>query len=196
MNVSRKGTVLALFAAAALAAPALAAPSVGASAPEFALPAASGATGTLALKDLAAKGKGVVVIFVSTRCPFSNAYNTRMAALAKQYAGKGVAVVGINSNKNEPASEVAEHAKKHDLAFPILKDGENKVADAYGANHTPEAYLIDAKGALVYHGRIDESEDEKGAHSHDLANAIDALVAGKPVPVAETKAFGCSIKRV
>src|SRR5262249_49782881 len=103
---------------------------------------------------------------------------------------------GINSNNNEPASEVAEHAKKHDLAFPILKDGGNKVADAYGANHTPEAYLIDAKGALVYHGRIDESKDEADARSHDLANAIDALGGGKPVPVAETKAFGCSIKRV
>jgi peroxiredoxin len=190
---------LAILAAAALAAsavPALSAPSVGASAPDFSLPAVSGGTGTLALKDLASKGKGVVVIFVSTRCPYSNAYNARMATLAKQYAAKGVAVVGINSNNNEPASEVADHAKKHDLAFPILKDGANKVADAYGASHTPEAFLIDAKGMLVSHGRIDESEDASSARSHDLQNAIDALVTGKPVPVAETKAFGCSIKRV
>jgi peroxiredoxin len=188
-----------LLAAAALAMPAvsaLAAPSVGANAPDFTLQAVSGGNGTVALKDLESKGKGVVVIFVSTRCPFSNAYNARMAALASRYAAKGIAVVGINSNNNEPASEVADHAKKHDLAFPILKDGANKVADAYGANHTPEAFLIDAKGTLVYHGRIDESKDEGDARSHDLANAIDALVAGKPVPVAETKAFGCSIKRV
>ena len=194
MKLSR--APLAILAVAVLAAPAFSAPSVGGSAPDFSLPAVSGGSGTVALKDLASKGKGVVVIFVSTQCPFSNAYNARMASLAKQSAAKGVAVVGINSNKNESASDVAEHAKKNGLAFPILKDGGNKVADAYGASHTPEAFLVDAKGTLVYHGRIDESQEESGARSHDLANAIDALVAGKAVPVAETKAFGCSIKRV
>ena len=190
------------FAAAAVlglalaGAPSSAAPAIGSSAPAFSLPAVSGASGTLALKDLSAKGKGVVVLFISTRCPFSNAYNGRMAALAKEYAAKGVAVVGINSNGNEPVSEVVDHAKKHGLVFPILKDDGNKVADAYGAQHTPEAFLIDAKGTLVYHGRIDETKDEADARSHDLANAIDALLGGKAVPIAETKAFGCSIKRV
>lgn len=186
----------AIAAAALVATPSLAAPAIGSSAPEFTLPAVSGATGTLSLKDVAAKGKGVVVIFVSTRCPYSNAYNARMTALAKQYAAKGVAVVGINSNGNEPPAEVADHAKKHDLAFPILKDDGNKIADAYGAQHTPEAFLIDAKGTLVYHGRIDETREQADARSHDLANAINALLGGKPVPVVETKAFGCSIKRV
>jgi peroxiredoxin len=190
--------ILALAAVVALAgAPALtAAPAIGSAAPEFSLPAAAGASGSLALKDLLAKGKGAVVIFVSTRCPYSNAYDARMTALAKQYGGKGIAVVGINSNGNEPVAEIQEHAKRKGLAFPVLKDDGNKIADAYDAHHTPEAFLIDAKGTLVYHGRIDESKDEADARSHDLQNAINALLSGKPVPVAETKAFGCSIKRV
>jgi len=193
----KHATALASAAAVSLllAVPAASAPSVGAAAPAFSLPAVAGGSGTVELKELAAKGKGVVVVFVSTRCPFSNAYNARMSALAKQYAAKGIALVGINSNNNEPDSEVAEHAKKNGLAFPVLKDAGNKVADAYGANHTPEAYVIDASGKLVYHGRIDESKEEGEARSHDLANAIDAVLAGKPVPAAETKAFGCSIKR-
>ena len=180
----------------AVAAPLSAAPKIGAAAPDFSLPAASGAQGSVALKDLVGKNKGVVVFFVSTKCPYSNAYQARMNALASEYASKGIAVVGINSNKSEPASEVAEHSKKKAVTFPVLKDEGNRIADAYEANHTPEAYLIDAKGNLVYHGRIDESQDEKDARSHDLKNAVNALLAGKPVPVAETKAFGCSIKRV
>ncbi|HKC25560.1 MAG TPA: thioredoxin family protein [Thermoanaerobaculia bacterium] len=192
---SALSAVLAVLGIAA-AFPAPAAPAVGTAAPDFTLPAASGASGPVALKDVAAKGKGAVIIFVSTRCPYSNAYVGRMNALAKAYAAKGIAVLGINSNKNEPVAEIADHSKKNDVPFPILKDDGNKVADAYGANHTPEAFLIDAKGMLVYHGRIDESQEESSARSHDLQNAINALLAGKPVPVAETKAFGCSIKRV
>jgi peroxiredoxin len=190
-----KSPVLASALALAAALTVSAAPKIGAPAPDFALPAASGASGSVALKDLLSKSKGVAVIFVSTRCPYSNAYVARMNALAKDYAAKGIAVVGINSNGNEPAAEVAEHSKKNAVPFPVLKDDGNRIADAYDAKHTPEAFVIDAKGALVYHGRIDESEDEKDARSHDLKNAIDALLAGKPVPVAETKAFGCSIKR-
>lgn len=170
------------------------APKLGAAAPDFTLPAASGGT-TVAMKDLLAKNKGVAIVFVSTRCPYSNAYVARMNAIAKDYAAKGIAVVGINSNKNESVSEIAEHSKKNAIPFPILKDDGNKVADLYDARHTPEAYVVDAKGTLVYRGRIDETEDEKDARSPDLRNALDALAAGKAVPVAQTKAFGCSIKR-
>jgi peroxiredoxin len=120
-----------------------------------------------------------------------------MAALGKEYAAKGIAVVGINSNRTEPASEVAAHAKTHGFTFPVLKDDANKVADAYGATHTPEVFVVSPKGDLLYHGRIDESQnDPKHVTSPDLRNALEAILAGKPVPVPETKAFGCSIKRV
>ncbi len=169
---------------------------IGAPAPDFTLPAASDGK-AIALKDLLAKNKAVAVVFIATKCPVSNAYNTRMAALGKEYAAKGVFLVGINSNKTEPAAEVKEHAEKHGFTFPVVKDEGNKVADAYGAAKTPEVFVLDPKGILVYHGRIDENQDDaRNVRSPDLRNAFEAILAGKPVPAAETKAFGCTIKRV
>jgi len=169
---------------------------IGAPAPDFTLPAASDGK-AVALKDLLARNKAVAVVFVATKCPVSNAYNTRMAALGKEYAAKGIPLVGINSNKTEPVAEVKEHAEKHGFTFPVLKDEGNRIADAYGATHTPEVFVIDPKGNLVYHGRIDENQDEPAnVKSPDLRNALEAILGGRPVPAAETKAFGCSIKRV
>ena len=169
---------------------------IGAPAPDFTLPAASDGK-AVALKDLLTKSKAVAVVFVATQCPVSNAYNTRMAALGKEYAAKGIPLVGINSNKTEPAAEVKAHAEKHGFTFPVLKDDGNKIADAYGATRTPEVFVLDPKGNLLYHGRIDENQDDpKGVKSPDLRNALDAILSGRPVPAAETKAFGCTIKRV
>jgi peroxiredoxin len=108
-----------------------------------------------------------------------------------------VLFVGINSNKTEPTDEVAQHAKQHGLTFPILKDPGNKVADLYDARHTPEVFVVDPSGVLRYHGRIDENyEDASKVTSPDLKNALNALLSNKPIAKAETKAFGCSIKRV
>ncbi len=172
------------------------APKIGAVAPDFTLPPAAGGA-PVALKDLLAKSKAVVVIFDATKCPYAKGYKERVATMGKEYAGKGVAFVTINSNKTEPAAEVAEDAKKHGFAFPVLKDEGNKVADLYAAQKTPEIYVLDPKGTLLYRGRIDEThEDPKNVKSPDLRNALEAILAGKPVPAAETKAFGCSIKRV
>jgi peroxiredoxin len=197
MRPNRPALVAAALAAGVLAAPARAADlGIGAPAPDFTLPAASDGK-PVALKELLSKNKGVAVLFIATKCPVSNAYNERMAALAKAYTAKGIAFVGINSNKAEPASETAEHAKKHGFDFFVVKDPENRVADAYGAQKTPEVFLLDAAGKLIYHGRIDENQDDaKAAKSPDFRNALDALLAGKRAPVAETKAFGCTIKRV
>lgn len=191
------------LAAAVLLASSLAAPvvcaavlKIGAPAPDFTLPAVSDGK-PVALRDLLGKSKAVAVVFVATKCPVSNAYNTRMAALGKEYAAKGIPLVGINSNKTEPAAEVKEHAEKHLSTFPVLKDDGNKIADAYGATHTPEVFVLDPKGNLLYHGRIDENQDDpRGVKSPDLRNALDAVLSGRPVPAAETKAFGCTIKRV
>ena len=169
---------------------------IGSPAPDFTLPAASDGK-AVALKDLLAENRAVAVIFVATKCPVSNAYNARMAALGKEYAAKGVPLVGVNSNKTEPTAEVKEHAEKHGFTFPVLKDEGNRVADAYGASHTPEVFVVDPKGNLVYHGRIDENQDDaRNVKSPDLRNALDAVLGGKPVATVRTKAFGCSIKRV
>jgi peroxiredoxin len=140
--------------------------------------------------------KVLILMFISTQCPISNAYNTRMAALAKDYAGRGVAFVGINSNREEAPEEIAEHARTNGFSFPVLKDLDNVQADRFGASVTPEAYVFDASWVLRYHGRIDDNRAGTHIQSPDLRNALDALLAGKDVPVAETKAFGCTIKRI
>ena len=117
--------------------------------------------------------------------------------MAAAYAKKGVQFVGVNSNKTETVQDVVDHAKKHGHTFTIVKDPDNKVADLYDASHTPEVYVVDKAGKLRYHGRIDEnSDDASKVTSPDLKNALDALLGGQTVAKAETKAFGCSIKRV
>lgn len=172
-----------------------AAPQIGAPAPDFTLKTIDGKEFSL---DAAARThKAVVVIFIATKCPYSNAYNDRMREMAAAYGKQGVLFVGINSNKTEPADEVTAHAKKNGHTFPIAKDPDNKVADLYGAGRTPEVYVVDPSGKLVYHGRIDENyEEPTKVASPDLKNALDALLASKPIAQAETKAFGCTIKRV
>ena len=189
-------TLLAAAAFASLAGLARAAgPEIGAAAPDFTLQTIDGKT--LSLAEAAKTHKAVVVMFIATKCPYSNAYNDRMRDMAAAYSGKGVLFVGINSNKTEPLAEVIAHAKEHGHTFPIAKDPDNKVADLYGAGHTPEVYVVTPDGKLRYHGRIDENyEDPSKFASPDLKNALDDLLANKTVAKAETKAFGCSIKRV
>ena len=165
---------------------------VGAAVEDFTLPDADGKEHSLA----SLKGsKGTVLIFIATRCPVSNAYNERMQKLAEDYRAKGVNVVGINSNSTEPAAEVKSHAAEKGLTFAILKDAGNQIADRFNAQATPEAYLLDASGKLVYHGAIDNSRNGDSVTSSYLRDAVEATLAGKPVEKTEVKAFGCSIKR-
>jgi peroxiredoxin len=169
-----------------------AAVAIGSVVADFKLPDADGREHTLA----SLKGsKGTVLIFIATRCPVSNGYNERMAKLAADYKARGVNVVGINSNSTEPAAEVKSHAAEKGLTFTILKDDGNQIADRFNAQVTPEAYLLDASGKLVYHGRIDNSRNVDGVTTSELRDAIEATLAGKPVANPEVKAFGCSIKR-
>jgi peroxiredoxin len=183
-----------LFAAAAGAALAES-PAIGSAAPDFKLDTIDGKS--FALGDAAKSHKAVVVMFIATKCPYSNAYNDRMKDMAAAYSKQGVVFLGINSNKTEPQSEVVAHAKEHGHTFPIAKDPDNKVADLYDAKRTPEVFVVDPSGKLVYHGRIDENYEQPSKVAEpDLKNALDALLANKPIAKAETKAFGCTIKRV
>ncbi len=140
--------------------------------------------------------KAIVIMFMATQCPVSNAYNERMEALQKDYTSKGVTFVGINANKQESVDEIKNHAKEHGFTFTILKDWNNVVADKLGASVTPEIYLLNSNFELLYHGRIDDSQRENKVSSKDLRTALDLALGGKPITVRETKAFGCSIKRV
>lgn len=169
-----------------------AAPAIGATIDEFTLPDVDGQD--RAFKSL--KGKnGTVLIFIAVQCPVSNAYNERMEKLAEDYKAKGVAVIGINANASDDAATVKSHAAAKGLKFPILKDPGNKLADKLGASKTPEAYFIDGNNKLLYHGRIDNSQNPDAIESNDLRQAIDSALGGKPIEKPEAKAFGCSIKR-
>ena len=169
-----------------------AAPAIGATIEDFKLPDADGKGHTL--KSLTGT-KGVVLLFIATKCPVSNNYNERMEQLAKDYKSKGVNVIGINSNYTEPSAEVKAHAAERHLTFTILKDEGNKIADRLGATRTPEAYVLDANNKLVYHGRIDNSQKTEGITSNDLRDALDELIAGKAITKTGGAAFGCTIKR-
>ena len=195
MRALRITASLALVAALAGVGAAIAeSPAIGSNAPDFQLTSIDGKPFSLA--DASKSHKATVVMFIATKCPYSNAYNDRMKKMADEYAAKGVLFVGVNSNSTEPADEVKAHGKEHGFSFPLMKDPGNKVADIYDAKHTPEVFVVDSQGKLRYHGRIDENyEDASKVTSPDLRNALDAVLAGQPVSKAETKAFGCSIKR-
>jgi peroxiredoxin len=142
------------------------------------------------------KYKAVVLMFISTQCPVSNGYNTRMVALQNDYKDKGVVFLGINSNTAESIDEIRSHAKEHGFGFTILKDPDNKIADKLQASVTPETYVLSPDLELLYHGRIDDNSRGTNITSQDLRKALDEVLEGRPVSVSLTKAFGCTIKRV
>lgn len=191
-NLSILLVLVFVIAGAALAGEVPAPPAIGSTIEEFTLPDVDGAQRSL--KSLAGKN-GTVLIFIAVQCPVSNAYNERMAKLAEDYKAKGIAVIGINSNVAEDAAAVKAHAAEHKLAFTILKDPGNKIADKLGASVTPETYFLDANNKLLYHGRIDNSRNAAQVETSDLRNALDAALSDKPIEKTEAKAFGCTIKR-
>jgi peroxiredoxin len=128
------------------------------------------------------------VVFLSTVCPYANYFSKHIAELGRRH--RDVLFVGVDSNQFETAEEVAEHAKEHGLAFPVVWDEGARVADLLGAKLTPEAFLVDAQGRLRYHGWV-----QSKLRSPDLQRALDAVLGGKAVRLAETKAFGCAIDR-
>ena len=140
--------------------------------------------------------KAIVIIFVATECPVSNAYNSRMESIYNDYKNKNVVLIGINSNKAEDIGRIKEHAKSKGLTFPILKDEKNIIADKFRASVTPEVFVLNNNFEVLYHGRIDDSRDESDVEKKDLRNALDEILSGKQVSDPVTKAFGCTIKRI
>jgi peroxiredoxin len=151
---------------------------------------------------LSALGEGkeaAVVVFMCNHCPYVLAWLDRLIAVAKDYAERGVAFAGINAN--DPAKYAADDfagmqtlAKEKGLPFPYLHDESQEVATAYGAERTPEVFVFDGDFRLCYHGAPDDNYDETLAEVPYLRNALDAVLAGKEPPVAETAPQGCTIK--
>jgi peroxiredoxin len=166
--------------------------------PAFALPATDGKT----VDSKTLKGP-TVVVFLSTQCPYVLASEDRINALAKAYAGR-VSFVGINSNESESEQRRDEglagmkaHAARKGYAFPYLKDESQAVIKAYGGVCTPDFFLFDAAGKLVYRGRMDDNTTPKKdapIQSEDLKAALDAVLAGRPVNPDQKPSRGCSIK--
>jgi thiol-disulfide isomerase/thioredoxin len=142
------------------------------------------------------KGEVTALVFLSTICPVSASYQARMNDLYRDYANKGVKFLFIDSNQNEPLAAVQEYARGAGLVFPVYKDAGNVVADRFGAQYTPESFVLDGAGKVRYHGRIDDAQNPARVTRNSLRLAIDAVLAGREVGQRETKAFGCTIKRV
>ena len=144
--------------------------------------------------------KGTLVLFSCNACPWVKKWEDRICSIGNAYQQKGIGVIMINSN--DPAKvaedgfdEMVLRTRAKGFAFPYVVDATSEVAVAFGATRTPEAYLFDASGKLVYHGAIDDNASDAAAVEVPyLKNALDAVIAGKAVPAAKTKALGCSIK--
>jgi len=179
---------------------------VGAAAPDFCLPGIDGQSHCL--KDYAAS-KILVLAFTCNHCPTAQLYEDRIKQLAEDYRDRGVTLVAIEPNNpaavrldemgytdvGDSFEEMKVRAAYRQFNFPYLYDGETqKVARAYGPTATPHLFILDAERKLRYEGRVDNNPREPLATVRDVRNALDALLAGKAVPVAKTPSVGCSTK--
>jgi peroxiredoxin len=139
-------------------------------------------------------GKIVVLVFWSYKCPVVLAQYERFIALQAKYAGKGIMVLGVDSNSNETAVEIARNISNLKTTFPVLIDSDAVLAGNLGATHTPSVFVIDRSGEVRYQGAFDNNRKE-GSKDREpyVDNAVDELLAGRSVRVPKTKAFGCII---
>lgn len=142
----------------------------------------------------------VVLAFLGTECPLVKLYGPRLAQLHETFADQGVVFLGVNANQHDSITEIAAYARQHQIPFPILKDVGNRLADELGAQRTPEVFVLDGQRRVAYHGRIDDQYGVGYARNEpqreDLKEAIEHLLAGKPVARPETTPVGCFIARV
>ena len=184
--------VLPLFAVAGMAGEL----TVGAQAPAFSLVnAVDGKTYNFKPGD----GKLSVVFFTCNQCPYAKAFEPRLIEIARSYASKGVSFYAIDANDDARHSEetmanMKDRAVSHGYPYPYLKDADSAIARAYGARVTPHVYVVDATGILRYVGYVDDSARPEERTRTGLTDALDSLLANRPVAVTSTHAFGCTIK--
>jgi len=171
---------------------------LGTKAPPFRLPDPHGQWVSL---DDFHDAPAFLVVFMCNHCPYVKHIRSRFAELAKEYQAKGVGVVGINSNDIESypddgPEKMAEEIKQVGYTFPYLCDESQEVAKAYRAACTPDFYLFDRDRGLVYRGQFDDSRPGNGrpVTGADLRAALDAVLAGRPVPSKQRPSLGCNIK--
>ncbi len=179
---------------------------IGSPAPDFSLMGIDGKTHKL--HDYASS-KVLAIVFTCNHCPTAQLYESRIKKLADDYAGKGVSLVAIQPNNpnairldelgytdvSDSFEDMKVRAAYRHFNFPYLYDGDTQItARAYGPKATPHVFIFDQDRKLRYEGRIDNSQRQSLVKTQDARNAIDALLAGKPVPVDHTGVFGCSTK--
>jgi len=171
----------------------------GGKAPDFKLKGIDGKTYSLA--DFRGK-KGLLVLFMCNHCPFVQPKAEKLAQLFDTYSGKGLGMIGINANDTAKYLEdsfpkMKEYAKKFGWKFPYALDESQDTAKAYDAACTPDPFLFDQDFKLVYHGRIDDAHGKphEEAHTNELEEAIQTLLAGKPVKFrTDVPSQGCNVK--
>jgi peroxiredoxin len=179
---------------------------IGSPLPDFSLP---GIDGKAHKASEYAASKLLAIVFESNHCPVSQLYEGRIEELYQDYRRKGVALVAINPNNpktvrldelgytdvTDSLPEMKLRAQLRGIDRPYLYDGDTQVVSMkFGAVATPHIFIFDEQRKLRYQGRIDDNQREELVKVHDARNAIEALLAGKPVPVTDTKAFGCTTK--
>ncbi len=145
-----------------------------------------------------ADGKAAVVIFTTTDCPIANGYVPEINRIFSEYSPKGVSLTLVQVDPDLATDEAVKHAEEYRIEPPVVIDRKHRLVAATGAEVTPETAVFDAKGQLVYLGRIDDQYAGYGdrrnqARVHDLRNALDAILAGKPVEHARVESLGCYI---
>lgn len=169
---------------------------VGTKAPAFSLVnAVDGKTVAMKPDD----GKLKVVVFTCNQCPYAKAFEPRIIELANRYQHRGVTFYAVDPNDDakypeESLENMKARALAKDYPFPYLKDGDSNIARAYGARVTPHVYLVDGTGVIRYRGYVDDSAKPAERKTTGLTNALDALMSGREIATAETRAFGCTIK--
>lgn len=169
---------------------------VGDRAPEFALPTTDG--GEASLED-AAGAPAVIVAFWCNHCPYVRAWEDRFNDIAREYSDRGVVTVAVCANDAEvqPADsfdEMVVRAAEKGYVFAYARDEDQAVARAYGAQRTPEIFVLDGERRVAYHGAIDDDTDPDAVGAHHLREALDAVLAGAAPPTAATPPVGCTIK--
>ncbi len=142
----------------------------------------------------------VVLAFLGTECPLAKLAVTKLNVLSKEFEARGVVILGVNSNRQDSLAELATQAKEQDVSFPLLKDAGNKLADAVGAERTPQIVVLDRERATRYVGRIDDQDGigfrRDAAKRQDLKVAIEELLTDKVVSVPKTDVEGCFIGKI
>jgi peroxiredoxin len=172
---------------------------LGSPLPDFSLPDV--VTGKQVSQAAAAGPKGLLTMFICRHCPFVKHVQDQLASIGRDYAGRGVGIVAISANDESGFPEdrpemLAEMSKELGFTFPYLFDESQDVARAFDAQCTPDFFLYDAGGRLVYRGQLDDSRpgNEVPVTGRHLRAALDALIAGRPISSDQKASIGCNIK--